>query len=151
LSICDPKFFLFFLFFYFSKKYFLYKRILGNLELSYNKLKYLKSFSLFFFINGNEQRQKDGRLKHTMMQKSRRRVGPYVSRLERLVTEKPKTHDSDTKNLSHTTTKLPSLSLDSYLAVLQISWVIPIECFQIFILLPQICAPSLLSGMEKCY
>ncbi|KAJ6877298.1 hypothetical protein NC651_030130 [Populus alba x Populus x berolinensis] len=74
--------------------------------------------------------------------KSKRRVGPYVSQLERLVTEKPKTHDCDAKNLSHTTTKLPSLSLDSYLAVLQISCVIPIECFQIFILLPQICAPK---------
>ncbi|KAJ6884015.1 hypothetical protein NC652_031093, partial [Populus alba x Populus x berolinensis] len=32
------------------------------------------------------------------------------------VTEKPKTHDCDAKNPSHTTTKLPSLSLDSYLA-----------------------------------
>jgi len=61
-------YFLFFIFEYFKKKkYFLYKRILGNLELSYNKLKYLKSF-FFFFINGNEQRQKEGRLKHTMMQ-----------------------------------------------------------------------------------
>ncbi|KAJ6974896.1 hypothetical protein NC653_030901 [Populus alba x Populus x berolinensis] len=71
-------------------------------------------------------------------------------RLERLVIKKPKKHECDHKiSLTHTA-KLPSVSLYSYLVVLRIFWVIPIEIFQIFILVLQICAPSLLSGMEKC-